>query len=248
MKMKAEKPKPSFAKAFKQDISREEDIAVEKWEVRKGQSLLMNPVRREIFRHLCEFPCDHLSGVSKSLGITPSTTNWHLKKMIERKLIEMKRIDGKTVFFPTNMIEESDVGILSLINDEKVKHIFLTIKANPGITQKEISGILRLKHQSILWYSTKLIAIGLINIIEDGKYKRYYPTNLLPELSDLYLKKLRGFREWVIKAFKFDGIDPEIIRTTNNLILIRITTGKEKTTLELPTNPFITVLRTKNYE
>ncbi|MCK5559894.1 MAG: winged helix-turn-helix transcriptional regulator [Thermoplasmata archaeon] len=240
--MKRDRSKKGFAKAFKQDIGREEDIAVEKWEVRKGQSLLMNPVRREIFRYLCEFPCNHLSGISRDLAITPPTTTWHLKKMIDRDLIARKKINGKIIFYPLNMIEEADIIILALINDLKVKRIFLTIKENPGITQKEISLNLELKHQTVLWHTSKLEDVGLISTIEDGKFKRYYPTNLLSELGDTHLSKLRAFREWLIKALKYDGIAPEVIRTTDKFILLRITTGREKTTLELPTNPFSTVL------
>ncbi len=243
--MKSEKTKKGFAKAFKHDIGREDEIAVEKWEVRKGQSLLMNPVRRELFRYLCEFPCNHLSGISRGLGITPPTTTWHLKKLIDRDLIASKKLNGKTIFFPSNMIEEDDIRILSLINDEKVKQIFLTIRENPGMTQKDISLNLKLQHQSVLWYTLKLEKVELISTIEDGKFKRYYPTNLLSELRDSHLSKLRAFREWLIKALKYDGIDPEVIRTTDKFILIRITTGREKTTLELSTNPFSTVLGLK---
>ena len=188
--MKRGNTKKGFAKAFKQDISREEDIAVEKWEVKKGQSLLMNPVRREIFRYLCEFPCKHLSGISRDLGITPPTTTWHLKKMIARNLITTKKISGKAIFFPTNMIDEEDIEILSLINDEKVKQILLLVIESPGITQKEVSTNLKIRHQTVLWHTIKLQDVGLISSIEDGIYRRYYPTTLLSELSDSHIKKL----------------------------------------------------------
>ncbi len=243
--MKEEKKKKGFAKAFKQDISREEDIAIEKWEVKKGQSLLMNPVRREIFRYLCEFPCNHLSGISRDLGISPPTTSWHLKKMMTRDLIATKKINGKSIFFPTNMIDEEDIEILSLINDVKVKHIFLTILNGPGLSQKEISDELKVQHQTVIWFTNKLENTGLISTLEDGKYKRYYPTGKLSELSDLHISRMKAFREWVIKAFKYDGIDPEVIRSTDKFILFKVSIGKDKTTLELPTNPFLTVLGLK---
>jgi DNA-binding transcriptional ArsR family regulator len=243
--MKKNNQKKGFAKAFKQDISREEDIAAEKWEVKKGRSLLMNPIRREIFRYLCEFPCNHLSGISRDLGITPPSTSWHLKKMIERNLITSRKKHGKSIFYPTNMIDEDDIEILALINDEKVKHIFLTIINNPGLTQKEVGDQLRIQHQTVIWFTQKLENVGLISTLEDGKFKRYYPTSKLSELSDLHISKMKAFREWVIKTLKYDGIDPEVIRVTDKFILLRISIGKDKTSLELPTNPFLTVLGLK---
>jgi DNA-binding MarR family transcriptional regulator len=243
--MNQNRSKKGFAKAFKQDISREEDIATEKWEVKKGQSLLMNPVRREIFRYLCEYPCNHLSGISRDLGITPPSTSWHLKKMIERDLITTKKIHGKTIFYPVNMIEEDDIEILALINDEKVKNIFLTIINNPGSSQKDISDQLEIQHQTVIWFTQKLEIAGLISILEDGKYRRYYPTNKLSELSETHITKMKAFREWVIKMFKYDGIDPEVIRVTDKFIMFRVSIGKDKTTLELSTNPFLTVLGLK---
>jgi DNA-binding MarR family transcriptional regulator len=243
--MNQNRSKKGFAKAFKQDIGREEDIAVGKWEVKKGQSLLMNPVRREIFRYLCEFPCNHLSGISRDLGLTPPTTSWHLKKMIERNFILTKKIHGKSIFYPANMIEEDDIEILALINDEKVKHIFLNIINNPGSSQKDISEHLKVQHQTVIWFTQKLEKTGLISTLEDGKYRRYYPTNKLSELSDTHISKMKAFREWIIKMFKYDGIDPEVLRVTDKFIMFRVSIGKDKTTLELLTNPFFTVLGLK---
>jgi len=141
--------------------------------------------------------------------------------------------------------DDEDVEILALINDEKIKHIFLSIINNPGLTQKEISDLLRIQHQTVIWFTQKLENVELISTLEDGKFKRYYPTNRLAKLSDMHISKMKAFREWVIKKFKYDGIDPEVVRVTDKFILLRVSIGKDKTSLELPTNPFLTVLGLK---
>jgi DNA-binding MarR family transcriptional regulator len=153
----------------------------------------------------------------------------------------MKRVRGKTVFYPTNMIDDADVDLLAMFNDHQVKHVFTAIRNNPGITQKALSNLLATSHQTIILHTGRLEDAGFITSIKDGKYNRYYPTDKITKKNDSYYKRIREFREHVLKTFKQDGIKPELVRSTEKGIIIRITAGEAQAVLELSTYPFTTV-------
>ncbi|WP_455391621.1 hypothetical protein [[Eubacterium] cellulosolvens] len=244
-KSKTRKSGKSFAKALKQDIAREKEIIDERWEVQSGKSVLMNTTRQKIFRYLCEYPCSSLSTIARDIQLSPPSTSWHLKILMARKLILNVSIGNQIVFYPSEMIDGSSVPILSLLTKPKVNDIFVKIIESPGINQNELTEELSVSHQSINTFANRLKEENLINIIKDGKFTRYYPTKKLNNLELEQRKKLKEFRKWVIKAFKYDGINPKLVRVSDRELTLQITSGKSLKSLKLSANPFITVIQNK---
>ncbi len=243
---KKNKHKKSFAKAFKLDIGREKEVIDEKWDVQTGKSLLMNSTRQNIFKYLCEYPCSTLSTVAHDIQLTPPSTTWHLKLLLERKLITEKKVGNQRVFYPLEMIDQNTIPILSLLANPKIQKIFIKIADSPGIGQKELTEVFKSSHQSINTYTTRLKDKGIIKVVKDGKFTRYYPTSKLNELESTQRKKLKEFRKWIIKAFKFDGINPKLIRVTDRQLMLQITSGKNIKSIKLSVNPFHTILQNRS--
>jgi DNA-binding MarR family transcriptional regulator len=236
----------SFAKAFKRDIGREKEVVEEPWEVQPGKSLLMNPTRQMIFKYLCEYPCSTLSTIAHDIQLTPPSTSWHLKLLSERKLIVESKLGGQKVYYPQEMIDQKVIPLLSLLANPKIKDIFVNVLESPGIRQKELIELLNLSHQSVNTFSQRLANEDLISVLRDGKFTRYYPTKKLNELENAQRKKLKEFRKWVIKAFKFDGVNPKLIRVTDRQLFLQITSGKDIKSFKLSVNPFITIIQDKS--
>lgn len=227
-----------FAKAFKKDIGHEKDLIDEKWEVSDGRSLLMSEVRQNIFKYLCEFPCGSLSTIAKDLKLSVATVSWHLNLMLERKLLSEIQSGGHRVFYPTNMVEGEAIPILIQLANPKIHDIYLIIRETPGISQKNLSNELGMSHQSINTYTNRLKRYELISVVRDGKFIRYYPTQKIEELSKSQRKNLKEFRKWIIKIFKYDGVNPKLIRVTDQQIFLQITSGTNVESLVLSINPF----------
>lgn len=235
----------SFAKAFKHDIGREKDILDEHWEVQHGKSILMNATRQKIYRYLCEYPCSTLSDIAHDIELSAPSTTWHLKLLVERRLISRGEVGKQQVFYPEEMIDSNVIPLLTLLANSKIKNIFNEIFESPGIKQKEITESLGMSHQSVNTFTTRLEKEGLITSIRDGKFIRYYPTKKLGQLEINQRKKLKEFRKWVIKAFKFDGVNPKLLRVTDKQLLLQITSGKSIKSIKLSVNPFITIIKNK---
>jgi DNA-binding transcriptional ArsR family regulator len=234
-----------FAKAFKFDIGREKDIIEEDWEISNRRSMLMNPIRQKILKYLCEYPCTSLSIIAHDLNLAPSTISWHLNKLLEHKILSEVKDRGKRLFYPPNMINGEMVPVFSLLAKPKIHDIFIKIREWPGISQKELSEELGMSHQSIYTFTNKLEKTELISILRDGKFTRYYPTKRITDLEFDQRKNLKEFRKWIIKVLKFDGVNPKLIKVTDQELNLQIQVGTHIESLKLSVNPFKSILEDK---
>ena len=202
----------------------------------------MNKSRQEIFQFLCLHPCSNTTTISKATGLSLHATSWHLRRLVESDFVSKKTMGKKTVFYPVNMISTKDIPILEILNTDKAKAIYLAILEKKGISQKEICEMIGLKHQAVIWYTKKLESLGLISSLEDGKFRRYYPTELLFQKKEENSKRIKIFKDEIIKRFHKQRLSPTILRSTQEKIVVRIARGGSRAVLTLNMNPFLTVL------
>jgi predicted transcriptional regulator len=229
-------------KALERAISTKKDKLPEIEEGKDVKFEFMNKNRQEIFSYLCLHPCSYSSMISKATNLSLHTVSWHLRRIIDANYISKAVIGKKTVFYPKDMISLDDIPILEILNTEKARSIYIVVAENNGIFQGEICKKLNLKHQAVIWYTKKLESLNLISSLEDGKFKRYYPTDLLHSKREDNVRRMKMFREAIFKKFQKDNLSPTILRSNNDLFVVRIKRGKSKTVLTLHTNPFVTVL------
>jgi hypothetical protein len=94
----------------------------------------------------------------------------------------------------------------------------------------------------VIWYTRKLEDLDLISSLEDGKYRRYYPTQLLKTKKSENEKRMKQFQQDLLDRFQRENLHPSVIRATDERLVVRILRGSSKTVLTLSTNPFVTVL------
>lgn len=232
----------SVGKALEAAILSKTESHDPKGKEKDGRFEFLNSNRKEIFQYLCAHPCSYTSMISKATKLSLHTVNWHLRRLLEAEYILRYNLGKKTVFYPTEMISSSDIPILEILNNDKAKAIYILIAENNGIYQGEICKMLSLNHQAVIWYTKKLEKLGLITSLEDGKFRRYYPTRLLHNKKEKSTERIKIFRKRIQHKFQKENLSPTVIRSTEEKIVIRISRGASKAVLTLPTNPFITVL------
>ncbi len=231
------RPEDEMLRALRLTMTRKDKIPdLEEPKVPKG--VLMNSTRRRILQYLSRYPCIHLHGLAKSMGLSINNARWHLGKLLENGYLSTLKMGNKRIYFPTGMIEVEDVNILAIVNNTNSARIFPIIAATPGITQKEISEIVDIKQQTLIDKIKLFEEVGLITSVRDGRYKRYYPTQLIEDREKQNHKRFKEFRHIMLKVLVRDGVNPQIIRTTDKNIHIQITSGKDKSDLILYINPF----------
>lgn len=227
--------------AFKKEIEEDKEPSKGISEIVK-KTLTMNPRRQEIFQYLCRYPCSRLSKIARNLDISNAATKWHLERLCENDFISKVEVKKETVFYPANMIDENDIMIFSAVNHERGIPVLRKILSKSGISQKDLLNEVALNQRTVVRHAGELEHVGLIESIQDGKFMRYYPTKLLSKKSDDYRKRAARFRKHLLNMLKKDGVNPKVIRSTDHALHVRITAGENKSTLELGTQPFASVL------
>ena len=229
-------------KALEKALTKKEATSPHEERGYKGKFEFGNANRRDIFSYLCFHPCSHLSLISAALSLSIHTGSWHLRRLEDEEYITKARVGKKTVFYPSNMIHSEDVNIFESLNNDKAKAIYIAILEYGGINQQDICRKLGLKHQAVIWYTRKFESLGLIHSVEDGKFRRYYTTDLLKKKMDENASRMKIFRKDLLNRFRKEMLSPEVLRSTNDKLVVKISGGKDKAVLTLHTNPYFTVL------
>jgi DNA-binding transcriptional ArsR family regulator len=222
--------------ALKRAITQERAVGDVEKSRKREESLLMNPTRLEIFQFLCKNPCSKLTFLANSLELAVPTADWHLKKMVNAGIVTVKKVGKNKVFYPAEMIDPADIEVLALLTGDKAKLICSTISENPGISQGELGKKLGMYQQEIGWYTGRLTEKGVLKRVVDGRFRRYYLSDEMGNILKSNRKRLNLFKKTLIKVLKSDGMNPEIIRSRGDTLVIQIGDGKDRTILKINLN------------
>ena len=218
--------------ALKRAIAQERAVGeVEK--DRETESLLLNVTRLEIFQFLCKNPCSKIRTIARTLDVAVPTVDWHLRKMVDRGLLTMRTVGKNKVFYPKEMIDPEDIEVLCMLAGDKSRLILRTIHDNPGITQSQLGRKVGMYQQEVGWYTANMTERGVLSCVKDGRYKHYYINENLADVLKSDRKRKNLFKKTIVTALKKDGLNPEIVRSRGNALVIEISRGKEKRILKV---------------
>ena len=177
----------------------------------------MNPARRKVFEYLCQFPAAHFSEMARDVGFSTPTLRWHLEKLEKRGFLAKKAVGNKLVYFPVGLVSSEDVDVLCLLHKDKARTVLVLVYNRGGLSQKDIQAETRINGQTLTGYLKSLESAKLLSSLEDGRYRRYYPTNVLLGLSEKHRQALRRFRSSIFNVLQADGVAPRIVRSTDRM-------------------------------
>ena len=163
--------------------------------------------------------------------------------MVKQNYLEETTAYGKRVFYPMELILKDDIPLFALLTNDSTKQIFKMILTYPGKTQGNIAEQIDIKHQTVMRSTNKLEELGLIKAVTDGKYKRYYPTENVLKKRDEYREHSKGFRKYITRVLESEGLVLSIIKSTDVEFSVKVTEGKKKSTLNIQSDPFLTLLK-----
>jgi DNA-binding MarR family transcriptional regulator len=223
-------------KEFNKLISHGDDDQKSKYKIRK-KSILMNPSRRSIYEYLCLHPCSLVSTIAKGLNMKESSVRWHLDKLVYQRFVNVQE-NGSTVYFPTRMIDPDHISLFRLMALEKSIDILSLIKSKEGVHQNEIGRELDLNIRTVMKYISDLEALGLIRSANDGKYKRFYLTEMMEELWDYYRKNSKHFKDFIVQKARQDGLRPKVMLSSPEHLKLKIDLGTQVKVLTIPMIPY----------
>jgi predicted transcriptional regulator len=198
---------------------------------------LLNFTRCEIYEYLCFHPCSSVTRIARKLRLTESSVRWHLKKLVLERLVGFNK-DGSTVFYPMKMVKPEHVHILKILALDRTRGILALVEKNKNLSQSQLCRMVNLNIRTVMKYASDLVRIGLIKSVTAGKFKRFQITDMANDLKRMYRRRAKRFKEYILRRAKSDGLSPQIVLATPELLKIKLSIGERKKVLTLPLNPF----------
>lgn len=206
-----------------------EDLEIE------GPSLA-NARRRLVFRYLCLRPCARTGDIAQALDLSHATIRWHERNLLENGYLELESVH----FFPRGLIDPRDASLFALLATPGRREVLLACHEEPGISLLELAAHVKLSRQSASKIATELSESGLLTLVEDGRFRRLYPTESLRRKREENRARVDSFSEHLMRRLEEDRLSPELLRRDESSILLRFGVGPKRVVLDLLMDPYLT--------
>lgn len=227
-----------IGRALQKAVDREgpgDDLAVE------GRSLA-NARRRQLFRYLCRRPCARVGDIGRELAMSQATVRWHAWDLLEHGYVQ---IEGARVF-PKGLIDPEDAAMFAGLASMGRAAFLAAAFEDPGISFQELASRIGLSRQSVSKIAVELAEFGLVNLVEDGRYRRVYPTDVLARKRDANRARVAAFGELLVRRLEEEGLSPELLRRDETTLLVRFGTSARRILLDVPLDPYATSWRSSS--
>ncbi len=211
-----------------------EDLEVE------GPSLA-NARRRQVFRYLCLRPCARVGEIGRVLGMSHATVRWHERDLLENGYLEM---DGVRAF-PRGLIDPEDAVLFGLLAAPGRSAVLLASYAAPGISLLELAAAVDLSRQSSSKIASELSDLGLVTLVEDGRFRRHYPTDVLSRKRAANRARAKAFAEALLRRLTDEDLSPELLRQDESAVSVRFGTAARRVVLDVPLDPYVTAWKSE---
>ena len=206
-----------------------EDLEIE------GPSLA-NGRRRQVFRYLCLRPCARVGEVGRVLGLSHATVRWHERDLLENRYLE---VDGSRSF-PRGLIDPADAALFALVASPGRSAMLLACYAEPGISLLELAAAVGLSRQSSSKIAMELSDLGLVTLVEDGRFRRHYPTDLLAQKRAANRPRSKAFADAFLRRLADEDLTPELLRSDETALVVRFGSSSKRVVLDVPVDPYLT--------
>ena len=222
-----------LGRAMQRAVSREgADVDLEG----EGRSLA-NARRRQVFRYLCLRPCARIGDISRELKMSQATVRWHTWDLTEHRYLQSAGLST----FPSGLIDPGDVPLFAVLASAGRAAVLAAVFDVPGISFQEIASRVGLTRQSVSKVASELAEFGLLRLVDDGRFRRVFSTDLLARKREVNHARTEAFEEALLRRLLEEGLAPELVRREETRLLVRFGTGAKRVLLEVPLDPYATV-------
>lgn len=211
-----------------------EDLEVE------GPSLA-NARRRQVFRYLCARPCARVGEIGRTLGLSHATVRWHERVLLERGYLDT---DG-THAFPRGLIDPDDAVLFGTLATPGRSPVLFACFQEPGISLLELAAAVDLTRQSASKITSELSDLGLLTLVEDGRFRRHYPTEVLGKKREANRPRAKAFAEALVRRLDEEGLAPELLRADGGVVLVRFGPASKHVAFDVPVDPYVSAWKSE---
>jgi len=172
--------------------------------------------------------------------MSQATVRWHTWDLTENRYLQSEGVS----LFPAGLIDPADVSMFAALASTGRAAVLATVFEVPGISFQEIASRVGLTRQSVSKVASELAELGLVRLVDDGRFRRVYSTDLLSRKREASRGRTHAFEEAVLRRLMEEGLAPELVRREETRLLVRFGTGATRVLLEIPVDPYATTWKT----
>ncbi|HLE96555.1 MAG TPA: winged helix-turn-helix transcriptional regulator [Candidatus Thermoplasmatota archaeon] len=139
----------------------------------KPSELLDDPHRKAIYDLIQGEPGVSTKDIADRLGLAWGTVTHHLLKLEKARFVVSQKFGKYRRYFVngSGIEAKEQVAILRVARTGDVVEF---VRQNPGASQKDVSAGMGVSSSTVLWHVKRLIRVGVLDKVRDGKSVRYY--------------------------------------------------------------------------
>lgn len=189
----------------------------------KRLNLLLHPLRREIYRLVCETPGVYFFELSSALTAPHGTVNWHLRKLEEASLINSLKFGGKRVFYSRNLRSEDVEKAFVVLKHITARKVFAYIMNCEDCHQTQIARELGVHHDTVRHHTLRMEKANLIESYKEGRKTCYKLGDIGKKLQQESLNTISNtYIAALMDILEENCLHPEIEEVSTDHLTIRI--------------------------
>ena len=189
----------------------------------KRLTLLLHPLRRELYRLVCETPGVYFFELSSALTAPHGTINWHLRKLEEALLIKSTKFGGKRVYFSRTLRSEDVEKAFVVLKHSTARKVFAYILNNEGTHQTQIAKAIGIHHDTVRHHTERMVIAKLIEKFNVGRKSCYKLAEVGLKLQEESINTISNtYVAALMDILEENCLHPEIEEVTKDHLTVRI--------------------------
>lgn len=137
------------------------------------QKEMYNSNNEKILNYIRKNPGCYLRQIGNELKLSMGSVQYHAYQLQKIGKITSTRQGLYKLHFQSGTYQDHEKKIIRVLNQETPREIVLYVIEQKNPTQTDIVKRLGLSAPSINWHVKRLIHLKILEVVRDGKYKRY---------------------------------------------------------------------------
>jgi len=133
-----------------------------------------NSVRERIFAAIRQNPGVSASDLSRLANVSWGTTIYHLDVLEQTRMVSSIRNGRYRRYFENGAQLTATKEAVSILQNPVSAQVVETLRARPGVTQKELAGATNMTPQALHWHLARLVGAGLVRKEREGRVVRHF--------------------------------------------------------------------------
>ena len=199
-----------------------------------GYHVFSNENRRMIFREITHRQCQTSSSIASLLGLDVKVVNWHLKKLVEERYVDIW-VNGRNYYYVPGLMRIDDLPVFRMFNSREARKIALyAVRGCRDIKKIPVA------KTTLYRYLTQFAKMGLLYL---KGYERKYVcgTDEFKTMIEIYDKIGVDYKHEFLKCVESKGFSAKIVGTVNYELKVEIN-GLENFTMGIFISPMRTAM------